>query len=190
MSLRYFFPTSVIDVRSRQPGISRDMACLALLAAIAGVCCAQTSFDEEFDDQDKSWKEIAVRLPATPVPENLLPFYVSATATQSFAIDVTSLTIGDDGVIRYTMVATSATGARNISYEGIRCQSHEKKVYAFGHTDGTWSRSHRDQWGPIMSNAANRQHASLAQDYFCDGKMIAGKADQILENMRNRQPRS
>jgi hypothetical protein len=188
MSLNYFLPTSMMDVRSKQRWISRNAARFAFLASIASVCCAQTSFDEEFDDQNKPWMEIAMQLPAAPTPKNLLPVYVSPTATQSFTIDVTSLTIGADGVIRYTMVATSATGAKNISYEGIRCLSREKKVYAFGHQDGSWSRSRRDQWEPIMSNAANRQHASLATDYFCDGKMIAGKADQILEKMRNRPP--
>src|ERR1035437_7332410 len=119
MSLKYFLPTSMMDVRSKQTWISRNAVRFAFLASIASVCCAQTSFDEEFDDQNKPWMEIAVQLPAAPVSKNLLPVYVSPTATQSFTIDVTSLAIGADGVIRYTMVATSATGAKNISYEGI-----------------------------------------------------------------------
>jgi hypothetical protein len=157
---------------------------------VAGVCAAQTGLDEEFDDQSKSWKEIELKLPAAPRPENLIRFWVSPTATQSFMLDAASLTIGADGVIRYTMVATSAAGAKNISYEAIRCKSYEKKVYAFGRADGSWSRSTRDQWEAIKSSAANRQHASLAQDFFCDGETIAGNAAEILEKMRNRQPRS
>lgn len=147
---------------------------------------AQSGFEEDFDDQDKPWQEITVQLPAAPLPENLLPFYVSPTATQSFAIDTKSLTIGSDGVVRYTLVAQSPSGVKNISYEGIRCQSNERKLYAFGRQDGTWSRSRRDKWEPISSNAANRQHAALAQDYLCQNGIVTGTAAQLLAKLRGR----
>ncbi|CAN5420635.1 CNP1-like family protein [soil metagenome] len=168
--------------RARQSGKS---VVLALLIVVANLCSAQTSFDLEFDDQNKPWSEMQMQLPAAPVIDKLIPFYVSATSTQEFALDPASLVIGADGVIRYTIVATSSAGARNISHEGIRCKSYEKKVYAFGHADGSWVRARRDQWEPIRNNAANRQHASLAKDHFCYGEVIAAKADQILEKMRN-----
>jgi hypothetical protein len=114
--------------------------------------------------------------------------YISATATQSFAIDARSLTVGADGVIRFTLVATSPAGAKNISYEGIRCASFEKKLYAIGHSEGRWSRSRRDQWEPIVRNAANRQHATLAQDYFCENKSVAGNAETMLARIREDRP--
>lgn len=161
---------------------------LAILFCMAGSAGAQSTFEEDFDDGEKPWTEITIQLPAAPAPENLLPFFVSATATQEFAIDSKSLTLGADGVIRYTLLTTSASGARNISYEGIRCQSYEKKLYAFGHVDGTWSRSRRDKWEAIRSNAANRQHAALAQDYFCQGLTIAGTAQKMLDRLRKKQP--
>lgn len=149
---------------------------------------AQSHFEEDFDDKDKPWQEITVQLPAAPKAENLVPFYVSATATQSFAIDAASVSVGTDGVIRYTLVATSAAGARNVSYEGIRCASYEKKLYAFGHPDGTWGRSRRDQWEGISGNAMNRQHAALAKDYFCDGATVSGNAATLVERIRSKKP--
>jgi hypothetical protein len=190
MRLSYFFLDARTADRSKPAGISRTVVRAAFLAGFASVCSAQTSLDQDFDDQNKAWSEVVLKLPAAPAPENLLPFYVSPTATQSFAIDVASLVVGVDGVIRFTLVSTSASGARNVSYEGIRCLSYERKSYAFGHPDGSWSRSRRDRWEPIVNNAANRTHASLAQDFFCEGQMISGKAEQILEKMRNRQPKS
>ena len=174
-------------VRPEFSRILQIFASFALLSSIAGSCVAQANFDEDFDDLDKPWKEVAVQLPATPLAENLLSFYVSPTATQTFAIDAKSLTIGTDGVIRYTLVADSASGAKNISYEGIRCESYEKKLYAFGHQDGTWSRSRNDQWERIKSNAANRQHAALAQDYLCQGLTTAGNAKQMVDRIRNKR---
>lgn len=160
----------------------------ALLLAIAAGAGAQTRFDEEFDEQTKPWQEIAVQLPPLPKAENLAPFYVSATASQTFAVDLASVSVGADNVVRYTMVTTSAEGARNISYEGIRCQSREKKLYAFGREDGSWSRSRRDQWEGMLQNAANRQHSALAQDYICQGGMVVGKAADIVSRLRNKRP--
>lgn len=158
---------------------------LLLLAATA---YAQSQFEEDFDDHDKPWQEIAIQLPAAPKPENLLPFYVSATATQNFAIDASSVTVGADGVVRYVLVTSSEAGARNVSYEGIRCSTYEKKLYAFGQPDGSWSRSRRDQWERIKGNAANRQHAALAKDYFCEELTVSGNAETMVDRIRNKRP--
>lgn len=157
--------------------------CIALLAA-SGALHAHSQFGQDFDDKDKPWQEVSVQLPAAPKQENLLPFYVSATATQTFAIDSQSLSVGADGVVRFTLVAISESGARNVSYEGIRCASYEHKLYAFGRPDGSWSRSRRDYWERINTNAANRQHAALFKDYFCSEQSIVGNADVIIRKIR------
>lgn len=161
----------------------RVMLAATVLASIAAAN-AQSRFEEDFDDKDKPWQEVAIQLPVVPKPDNLVRFYVSPTATQSFAIDTSSLTVGQDGVIRYTLVATSEAGAKSISYEGIRCATYERKLYAFGQPDGSWSRSRRDQWEKIQTHANNRQHAALAKDYFCLEKTIAGKAEDMVERLR------
>lgn len=160
----------------------------AVLMTLAATCHGQSRFEEDFDDKEKPWEEIAVQLPPAPQQADLVPFYVSATATQSFAIDTRSLTVGQDGVIRYTLVTVSDAGAKNVSYEGIRCATYERKLYAFGRTDGSWSRSRRDQWERIQSNAANRQHAALKKDYFCVEKTISGTSEEIVRRIREGRP--
>jgi hypothetical protein len=159
---------------------------LQLVASFAAQ--AQSRFEQDFDDDVKSWQEIATQIPAIPQPENLIPFYVSAITTIRFAIDSKSLSIGSDGVVRYTLVSKTAAGAENISYEGIRCQTSEVKLYAFGHKDGTWGRSHRDKWTPIVDQGINRQHAALVNDYFCDNKIVRANVDEILDRMRSKRP--
>jgi hypothetical protein len=166
----------------------RLCTCGVLLLATAAY--AQSKFEEDFDDQDKPWQEIAVQLPAPNQPDDLLPFTLGPTSTYRFAIDAKSLSVGPDGVVRYTLVATSPAGARNVSYEGIRCQSYEHKLYAFGQPDGTWSRSRRDQWERINSYASNSPQASLFKDYFCDGKVAAGKAEEMVDRLRYKRPLS
>lgn len=160
----------------------------AVLATLATHTFAQSKFDEDFDDKDKPWEEIVIQLPAGPKAENLLPFSVSATATQQFAVDTASLTVGADGVVRYTLVATSESGAKNVSYEGIRCQTYERKLYAFGRPDGSWSRSRRDAWERINANEANRYHAALLKDYFCNGTTVAGSARDMLTRIHYNKP--
>jgi hypothetical protein len=155
-----------------------------ILLLVAAAAQSQSRFEEDFDDKDKPWQEVAIQLPPAPQAENLLPFYVSATTSYSFAIDSNSLTIGPDGVIRYTLLAISDAGVKNVSYEGIRCESYERKLYAFGQPDGTWSRSRRDQWERISTYATNRQQAALAKDYFCLEKTVAGKVDEMIERIR------
>lgn len=166
----------------------RVAAGIGALLVIGVPAQAQSGFEEDFNDTTKAWQEIAIQLPAAPKPENLLEFYVSETATQLFAIDANSVSVGKDGVVRYTLVSRSRSGAENISYEGIRCESYEKKLYAFGRPDGSWSRSRRDQWERITGTLSNRQHAALARDYFCSHKVVEGNARQIVSRLRHKQP--
>jgi hypothetical protein len=157
-----------------------------LLAMLMGLCHAanaQRTVDD--DEADKEWKEIAAQMPEAPKNDNLLAFYDSGT--QAFAIDTKSLSVAGDGTIRYTLVSASRSGARNISYEAIRCASFEKKLYAFGRPDGSWSRSRRADWQAISATAANKQHSTLAVDFFCEGNTVAGKADAILGRLKRNQ---
>jgi hypothetical protein len=69
-----------------------------------------------------------------------------------FGIDAIDAEQSADGVVRYVIVARSATGAVNALYEGIRCATGQVRTYARknaaanpGHrfADGDW-RSIRD----------------------------------------------
>ncbi|MGZ3239854.1 MAG: CNP1-like family protein [Burkholderiaceae bacterium] len=165
----------------------KTLIALALQFSLLIAVHAQSRFEQDFDDEAKPWQEIATQLPALPKNENLIPFYVSPTTTLKFAIDSKSLAAGSDGVIRYVLVSKSTSGAESISFEGMRCESSEVKLYAFGHKDGTWGRSRRDKWSPIIEQATNRQHAALAHDYFCNQKVIAGSVEEILDRMRSQR---
>jgi len=143
------------------------------------------SFEEEYDDVMKPWREIEARLPASPLAENLEPVEVSAATLYRFHIDRTSISVGSDGVVRYTLIGTSPQGAKNISYEGIRCDTAEIKLYAFGRPDGSWSRSRRNQWDPIRNEPRNRQHAAL-RDAVCDDSRTPVKdAAAVVSRLRN-----
>ncbi|MBK8523893.1 MAG: CNP1-like family protein [Betaproteobacteria bacterium] len=119
------------------------------------------------DFEQKSWVEVQHQLPPVPDPSTLVPIDVGTLSNNKFFIDERSVTFGTDEVIRYTLVVTSPGGARNVSYEGMRCATGERRLYAFGRSDGTWSKARNNAWAKITENNLNRHHAALFRDYFC-----------------------
>lgn len=130
-------------------------------------------------------EEMEARLPPFPREENLLPFPVSALTENRFFIDGESISVGSDGVVRYTLVVTSVAGARNITYEGLRCSVAERRIYAFGRADSTWSRARSSQWAGFHGVAVNRHHAVLFQEYFCVNGSAVRHADEARSALRS-----
>ncbi len=133
-------------------------------------------------------QESALVLPAPPAKDALLKYEVGPTSTMEFTVDARSVSVSDRVIVRFTSVIRSQSGATNISHEGIRCDTLEKKLYASGRADGSWTPAASGTWRKIEGTGANRYHAALATDYFCDGGTAAGKAESIVERLRRKKP--
>ena len=158
--------------------------CVVLLAGVAsGAVRAAASFDEDYDA--KSWTEIQVALPPYPQAEDLLSFRVGAVRDTQFMIDRKSIAIGSDGVVRYSLVVVGSGGARNVSYEGIRCVTGERRFYAFGRTDGTWGKARSNQWVTIRGGT-NNHHVELYTNYLCSMTTPLSDVDEILRRVRSK----
>ena len=158
--------------------MKRRIPAVVLLALAA--CTAQPQQDEF---EGKPWEVQKTQLPSYPKPENLLRVHVSPTTAFEFFVDAASVSVGQNGIVRYTLIARSTSGAVNVSYEGMRCQPLERKLYAFGRFENTWSPAQIAQWVPISRAQANPQYAALAEDFFCpDGGRVrtTEEAVQIL----------
>lgn len=142
--------------------------CLGALL-IASSAFADIRFRDLEDPDAPKWVEEEASFPEFPKEENLRQFYVSEMTSHEFFIDASSLQVGKDGVVRYVLVVRTRGGAVNISFEGIRCESREYKIYAAGHRDGTWAKARQNAWRPIENKPMNRQHAALSRDLFCPG---------------------
>lgn len=105
-------------------------------------------------------------LPAYPREKSLLPFFVSAASNFEFYIDAASLAVGEDGVVRYVLVARSTQGAESVSFEGIRCSTSEVRLYAIGTAERAWVRS-AGPWRRIAPRAVQRWHNALRDEFFC-----------------------
>ena len=141
-------------------------------------------FESDFDDEQKQWKEIEAQLPPYPKAENLIPFEGGAASAHQFFIDAPSISVGEDGAVRYTLVVKTGGGALNVSFEGIRCETREQKYYAFGHGNGAWSRARSPQWRRIESKEINRHHGVLYADFFCKGKFPVRSAQDAINALK------
>lgn len=162
----------------------RRFALLAASLACFALPLHAQSIDDDTDEAPQPWQEAPVHLPPFPVQADLLLFDAGTTSTYRFAIDPKSISVGEDNVVRYTLIGKSASGAVNISYEGIRCASREVKLYAFGNGNGGWAASRHPHWKAISTLDRNSQHAALAENYFCADRLIDGSASDIVDRLR------
>ena len=129
--------------------------------------------------------EAKVPLPQYPKPENYLPFEVSATTAFSFFVDAKSISVGSDGVVRYTLIAKSPEGVLNVSFEGMRCTDGEFRVYAFGSTGNSWYEVRNSKWEAIRASPRNAQRAVLYRDYFCPVTGDIGTAEEGVRALKS-----
>ena len=161
-----------------------------LAVALLGMSCiaqgggeGRSRYPGEFE-ADKAWQEATAELPAAPTAASLRQIYVSAVATNTYSVDEATLTVSDDRVVRYVLVVETAGGARNVSFEGIHCETSKWKHYASGRPDGSWVRPRVNQWREIENKPLNPHHAALFRYYFCPNGGPITKAEEGQRALR------
>lgn len=152
-----------------------------LVMLLLAMNVAQAAVD---DDEAVVWAEGEVALPAFPADGDLIEFYVSAVTANRFFIDAKSLSAGSDGVVRYVLVVTTAGGATNVTFEGIRCSAREFRIYSTGRGDRSWGTLRSTDWRRIENKTVNRHHAALSRDYFCPSGSPILTADEGRDALR------
>lgn len=119
------------------------------------------------EEADKpEWVEQSLAPPDYPRDEDLIPMEMAASSNQFF-VDEKSLSLGADGIIRYTMVIRSSRRALNVTFEGIRCETREMRLYALGRQDGTWSATRNSKWKLVRESGTRTYQTALMKDFFC-----------------------
>jgi len=152
---------------------------LLLLSA----CATKQEFKDEFDT-GKNWKEQLTQLPAYPEVGNLITFDAGPISDYQHAVDAISISIGHDGVIRFTLVSRSSAGAMNTSFEGIRCATSERKLYAIGRDDKTWSEPRTSEWQPLNFVRQFYAQRELAKNIFCPNEQIVSSPEKAINALK------
>lgn len=147
-------------------------ALLCLLALFYGNASAQP------------WQEQEVTLPAPPSKTRPLAFEVGAGSELRYTLDTNSISIGQDGVVRYVVTATSPSGVENVLYEGLRCDTGEATTYArWNSSEQRWTMQQSWTWRPISGLAVTRIALKLAQTGMCDGRTPNGPVPRMLQDL-------
>ncbi|MDZ7584627.1 MAG: CNP1-like family protein [Thiobacillus sp.] len=142
-------------------------------------------FDFEFENE-KPWVELSAQLPPPPKPENLVGFDVSPATQNRYFVDTASISVGEDKVVRYSVVIEAAGGAKNVSFEGMRCATGERRLYAYGQPDGSWSKARNGRWEGIKFRSLLSYHKALYEDHFCPDGINVRNASEAVRSLQRR----
>lgn len=124
-------------------------------------------------DAEYRWKETGTTLPDFPRDENLVPVPMPSIYTVKVYMDEKSLSLGEDGVARFTLVVESPSKVRNVFHEGLRCDTREYKIYAFGTSDNLFEPMKQPRWERIPHHVINAYRSQLLHHYVCDPDSLA-----------------
>lgn len=136
-------------------------------ALLASIFCS-LSVHAQLVDADPDWKEAEAPPPPAVRKDGLVPIDMGSSLLR-WGVDPASITIADDRVVRYVVVAQSQGGAVNALYEGLRCSTGEVKVYARNSGD-KWVSATGADWKRLdNNNAATRHSLVIARNGVCIG---------------------
>jgi hypothetical protein len=133
----------------------------------------------------EDWKESPTPTPPAYSRAHLIEIEMPGSALK-YGIDPSSVSIGEDGVLRYVMLAYSASGSVNALFEGLRCETRQVKTYARSTAPGQWTLATDPQWKTLSRNSASTSHAAaLARQGVCDlGQLSAKTAPELIRQLR------
>lgn len=147
---------------------------LAVLAGAALLAACGSSGPQQMSDWERQHPELLATAetlkppapPPLPRPENLIEFYLAPTASLRYFIDSASLTtLYRQKEVRYVLVARSASGVENVSYEAIRCTG-EHRLIATLNANRTWNMK-GSEWRDIPRQTDLSTPSMLKRWYFC-----------------------
>ena len=156
----------------------------AALAAASQAYPQAKSCEAEFDEDEKSWKEIQAQIPPYPKSQNLILVEAGSATAHKFYVDAASVSVAEDGIVRYTTVIKTAGGATNVTFEGMRCETREGKLYALGRSDGTWVRARNPKWQRILLRDLKPHHYVLYREFFCPSPAMPTPPKVAIEALR------
>lgn len=103
-----------------------------------------------------------------PDPARLLRWTVADSGNR-YGVDPATYTRVSTNAARMIVVIETGGGARNVTLEGLRCDTAERKLLAIGRSDGTWAIARGQVWQALfVTDAVTRDRRPLIRA-ICDG---------------------
>lgn len=161
---------------------------LRTIAALACLGSALAASAQPAEAEPEAWREAEVRLPERIDLDSVVTFSLGTPSGMTFGIEPASLRVDADGVVRYAFVARSSSGATNVLFEGIRCQTGEVKLYASWDAGQGWTPVSGSAWQPLSFRGPTRRPMQMARGGVCSHRTPNGTPALILDTLRNGTP--
>jgi CNP1-like family len=165
----------------------RRLALLGMAIALVAAGCGGGSKVRDVPDEEggdpRVAGESALKLPPYPKEQDLLRFEMHPRTAFDYFVDGSSITVLEEGVVRFVVVVRTANAA-NISYEGFRCITRERKTYAHARRDGGWVMTKDPGWVSIGPRETAGFRHELYWNYFCPGKHIISSVREGVDALR------
>lgn len=136
---------------------------------------------------EKAWEEAEATPPAQFKTDRTIEFQTSSGSELRFGVVPETVTVGGDGVVRYVLVARSASGVSNVLYQGLRCGVGQFRTYALWHEGRGWVMQSGD-WIDWANTSAGLPARRLAREGFCDGRLPNTPVSKMLNELRFGKP--
>jgi hypothetical protein len=151
-------------------------------AAAGLLLAAAASLAQTLLPTDPDWREADAPPPPPLRTDRLIPVEIPSS-TLKFGVDPASISVGQDGIVRYVVVARSSSGVINANYEAIHCQMANVKVYARHNPDSGWVVVRDPQWMPLHSTPNSRHSLIIARTGACVGHGPNQPASKIARDL-------
>lgn len=161
------------------------LGCVGALALCVQGALAQTTNAAASGNgaDNPDWVEESVAAPPAFSVKRVMPIDVPAYMTTKAGVDPDTLVVGNDGVVRYVMVMSNASGNVSAVFEGLRCATNEVKTYARFGTSGTWSLVQNPNWRGV-GDGPSKLAQMFARQAACTS-YVAGTKEEILTALKN-----
>jgi hypothetical protein len=157
------------------------------LMAVVGALAAGSALAQVTPAEDPDWKESEAPPPPAFDASKQIRIDMERLIELRYGVDPASITINKDGVTRYVMVITNASGTVSALYEGLRCATAEVKTYG-RYNDGQWRTNPKPEWRTLNNNPAVRHALNFARQGACSGTAPLNTVAEIVRNLKD--PRS
>lgn len=150
------------------------------------VLCAASTGWAQTGGEEAEWKESETPAPPAFDLGKLITLDVSPNASLVYGIDPASISISrSDGVVRYVVVARSASGVTNVMYEGIHCAGGKFKTYARASADGRWTMVENPQWRSLFDHMPSKHPLRFAKAGGCDNAAQPTSVQTVISGLKN-----
>ncbi len=172
-------------------GVVRGIANLALLLFLQPTLAGSQDpmeprggvNQEKYIEEPAPWKEEGeMKFPSHP--KALLELTdLTVRTPYRYQLDLASLIVGKDSVVRYTVVVTRDGGQDNIFYEGLRCTTGEYKGYAYD-SGGHWQEVRNPTWRSLREGGVTGAYRLDLRERLCDGNHQPVKVGDMAQRLR------